>query len=107
MNNQEAIMRLRECIEDCTSGEDDVYKEAFGAAIVSLETQQADMWVSVSERLPDENGYYLIQQECMMEYMRVARYTTESQKFRTAEVKCYYEDVIAWQPLPKPWKEEQ
>lgn len=37
--------------------------------------------------------------------MRVAYFNATTNKFRTAEVKCYYEDVIAWQPLPEPLKE--
>lgn len=36
---EEAIIRLEECIADCTSGEDDIYKSAFAIAIEALEKQ--------------------------------------------------------------------
>lgn len=78
--------------------------QAIKIAVKALEEKQQRRWIPVSERLPDESGFYLIQQEAsFMEYMRVARYSTENQKFRNAEVKCYYADVIAWLPLPEPY----
>lgn len=36
---EEAIIRLEECIADCTSGEDDIYKLAFATAITALRKQ--------------------------------------------------------------------
>lgn len=36
---EEAIIRLEECIADCTSGEDDIYKSAFATAIEALRKQ--------------------------------------------------------------------
>jgi hypothetical protein len=36
---EEAIIRLKECIADCTSGEDDIYKSAFATAILALRKQ--------------------------------------------------------------------
>ena len=79
--------------------------EALELAIQALEKQNG--WIPVSERLPDESGYYLIQQDCcgVMEYMRVARYNSQMQKFRNAEAYRYYKKVIAWQPLPEPYNE--
>lgn len=76
----------------------------------ALEKQLNGGWIPTLERLPGESGYYLIQQDCSLSmdgYMRVARFDKSRNKFRTAEVKCYYEDVIAWQPLPELYKEVQ
>lgn len=39
MNNQEAIKYLKDAREDCTSGEDEPYKEAYGMAILALQKQ--------------------------------------------------------------------
>lgn len=36
---EEAIIRLEECIANCTSGEDDIYKSAFATAIAALRKQ--------------------------------------------------------------------
>jgi len=69
--------------------------------------RELNRWIPFNERLPDESGYYLIQQDCcgITNYMRVARYNSEIQKFRSAEVYCYYEKIIAWRKLPESYKE--
>lgn len=39
MKDNEAIKWMKEAIQDCTSGEDKIYKEAFGMAILALENK--------------------------------------------------------------------
>lgn len=70
MNNEEAIKLIKEAREDCTSGEDEPYKEAFGMAILAVEKQIPkkpiiEMWSptycpSCGEELSESigDGYY-------------------------------------------------
>lgn len=115
MNKIEAIKRLKECIEDCTSGEDDIYKEAFGVAIAVLEAQQENKWVPVSERLPNEEecNIYEAEHPCHREFIctiKIGDYEPQTRQLFFSKVfgwkygpGDYNEYVTAWRPLPEPW----
>lgn len=71
-------------------------------------------WILVSERLPEDYGEYLCTmsndyvQECgfvpSRERELIAGWSTcEADGFK----KLDYQDIIAWMPLPKPWKGEE
>lgn len=70
--------------------------------IMSLPTQ--DRWISCSERLPEETGFFLV---CYKGgEIVVAKYGYNT----SHEYKCFWvgyvreENIIAWQPLPEPYK---
>ena len=59
--------------------------------------QSISRWISVSERLPEENGYYLtttMYHEVYCDYW-------EEERFNRTEA------VIAWMPLPKPYDPQE
>lgn len=59
--------------------------------------KSAHQWIPCSERLPEEGGYYLtttMYQEVYCDYWN-------GDNFDRTEM------VIAWMPLPEPWKGEQ
>lgn len=69
-----------------------------------IESQpKANQWIAVSERLPKEHGWYLVQ------------YSKELLGGLIIEVVGYDErgflgslsDVLAWMPLPNPYQEEE
>lgn len=70
-------------------------------------------WIPVSERLPEHTDYYLIQysRKICADEMAVAFYSVEEaelDKDYTWEFKPQcgeYKDIIAWMPLPEPYKE--
>ena len=76
-------------------------------------TPQPTRWIPVSERMPEKTDYYLIQysREVCPDEMAVAFYSVEE-----AEVDSNYtwefkpiadcKEVIAWMPLPQPYKAE-
>ena len=70
----------------------------FADRIKALPSAQPEQqWIPCSERLPEEGGYYLtttMYQEVYCDYWNGDNYD------RT-------EMVIAWMPLPEPWKGEQ
>ena len=67
-------------------------------------------WIPCSERLPEEDGVYIIS---LKEYSgliccAVAYLTLNHPKWKWWDLENeyeYYEAVIAWQPLPEPYKE--
>ena len=88
-------------------------------AISALEKQLNGGWISVSERLPEEFGCYLVA-------WRPLNLTAEDIIKNTGTVPHYYEiltfynafvdgwddieqcdeyEILAWQPLPEPYKE--
>ena len=75
--------------------------------------QPEQRWIPCSERLPETTGYYLIQysRRICQDEMAVAFYSVEEaelDKNYTWEFKPFADlkEVIAWMPLPKPYKEE-
>lgn len=73
-------------------------------------TPQEPRWIPVSERLPEPNAndgliarYYLIQNE--YEDMLVARYDGIGWE-QIYQHEYLEDDVIAWMPLPEPYKAE-
>ena len=64
-------------------------------------------WIPCSERLPERTGYYLIQLSRKLpneDYSdrAVVLYNAEEKEFM-----CYAKLIIAWQPLPEPYKGEE
>lgn len=95
MTKEEAIIQLqgwKYLFQDCIPEEKG---EALDIAIKALKERPNGKWVPCSERLPDKNGYYLT-----------------SEENGGIEVEWYdetgwgYFGVLAWMPLPKPWKGE-
>ena len=65
-----------------------------------------DGWIPVEERLPEETDYYLVQLSRKLpneDYSDrvVVLYNGEEKEFM-----CYASLIIAWQPLPEPYKED-
>ena len=75
--------------------------------------QPEQRWIPCNERMPETTGYYLIQhsRRICQDEMAVAFYSVEEaelDKNYTWEFKPFADlkEVIAWMPLPKPYKEE-
>lgn len=123
MNNQETIDLLNDLkrrLSNRIKSKEDV---ALETAISALEAQQADRWIPVTERLPEEYGTYMVA-------WRPVWYSPEDVKKRTKSndthfyemleydpdeddgwiesiKQCNEYDILAWKPLPEPYKEEQ
>lgn len=86
-------------------------KDALGILRNLPSVTHTTSWIPVSERMPNPGEYngdvdrhYLVQNE--YDDMLVARYTKKEcweQIFQIGEIK---EKIVAWQPLPKPYKAE-
>jgi hypothetical protein len=103
--NYDCNMRLCDgCSLNYEQGNMGEQKEALAMAIKALESQR---WIPVSERLPEENGIYLATYDGEIcgenePFTGLAEY--ENGKWVDDEED--YQCVIAWMPLPEPYKEE-
>lgn len=81
-----------------------------------IERLKATNWIPVSERLPEEDGRYLVTfkygiKVCMVGYGSCKRtvlgYPIGHGWYSLEEAQYYAEDsIIAWMPLPEPYKED-
>ena len=87
-------------------------EDALNIAIEALKDRPTE-WIPVSERLPKEYGEYI----CTMSngYVQECGFVPSGEKglvtgWSTCEAdgfkKLDYQDVIAWMPLPEPYKAE-
>ena len=59
-------------------------------------------WIPVSKRLPKKDGSYLV---CTKNNgILLTRFYTNGRRFSSTRISNL---VVAWQPLPKPYKEAQ
>jgi hypothetical protein len=80
-----------------------VLKDAYNLAIKALEAQE---WIPVSKRLPEDSGRYLIS---VLDGIGRRTTVTSYQKRYKAWVmtgRMAYWKVLAWKPLPEPYREE-
>ena len=68
--------------------------------------QPEQQWILCSERLPEESGRYLISAFDGVRIRRtVAQYQPRYKAWAMTGRRAYWK-VIAWMPLPDPWKGE-
>ena len=81
-------------------------------ALGAVVTQSASQWIPCSERLPEENGQYIV----TVKYEHVDGYEdiySEHGEWVDDRWDAGYghcgrvEKILAWQPLPTPWKGER
>ena len=124
MTSEEAREWLRSIKDKYIHGGDEAFdnarREALSMAIEALE--QESRWIPVSEGLPEKYGECLVMVSSFCgEIVFKCSFTTDLHKvdeYNFSEHKCGFygidsewgsyeiNDVIAWMPLPEPYKEE-
>lgn len=66
--------------------------------LTALEHQLTDMWIPCKDRLPEDSGLFLTSHESG--YVNITGYSSDEWNYRDIMTR-----IIAWQPLPEPWKE--
>ena len=95
MNNKEALKFAKEQTHIFGG----TMKEFMNFVIPLLEERPQGEWIPVCERLPEYTGLYLIS---IYDLVTVANFTGKHFCDRQMD---NFVDVIAWQPLPEPYKE--
>ena len=94
--------------------------DALTLAISALEKQEADRWIPVTERLPEEKDAGILKKLGTNKRSDYVLATVEVKGERMTVTACTYDGkwdwnmkyafpdykVIAWHPLPEPYKEE-
>ena len=123
ISRQAAIAEIMEDIKDRSLHDDPATPEDYAegydegirnAAVIVLQMPSAQRWIPCSERMPEEDGQYLI----TVKYKHV----NDSYEDIYAEHGDFYygrwdmfcfghcgevEDILAWCELPEPWEEEK
>lgn len=109
MNEIEKAIGDLKCIRNCYSGYP--RQKALDLAISALEAQQADRWIPVTkETNPKESDIYLVTfEENGKRYVERFYYSEFSGWMMPVkwQDKGRIDKMIAWKPLPEPYKEEQ
>ena len=77
-------------------------------AVKVLTQQLNNGWIPVSEKLPEENGTYIVTQatHSLRDCDKVLRLDTVCVDYSNGTWRrAKHLEVIAWQPLPEPYKE--
>jgi hypothetical protein len=93
---------------DPTTGEtykeprNDMDKTTIDACNGAIELLEQTRWIPVSERLPEEEGLYLVsvKNDHERRYSKTCQYMGRNHWFAR-------QDVEAWMPLPEPYKESE
>lgn len=107
MTREEAIEELKARKEHYEMGDGcEFLVEALEMGIKALE--QEPKWIPVSERLPEENGQYLVTVKNLTGYEQLYNNVFECEFFEKDWIFKGWKDnkVIAWMPLPQPYKAE-
>jgi hypothetical protein len=109
ISRDEALKIFHQCCDNCTSSYNGVMCRACADAgamdilidIPAADVQPINQWISVKDRLPDEDGWYLV---CKHNRVRVAEWCKD----------CWYNEsdlpiddctITYWKPLPEPPKD--
>ena len=107
MTREQAAERLKS-IKAKVELYDDVLALRMGVEALSVEPMR---WIPVSERGPEETGYYLTTRysDCFSDTTEVqeARYETGIEDDWFDELENITWAVLAWMPLPKPYESEE
>ena len=109
MTREEAIGHIKDVIYENNTRRPNIVvfeqeKEALHIAIEAL--KQEPRWIPVSEGLPEKDVWVLVTVvQASMEWVEIMK--IDKYKGMFTDNIDYYDSVIAWMPLPKPYSGEQ
>lgn len=125
MEKQKIIDKATKCLEAIKRGHDNyrpfgyvefadkIYEEweDFYATVVMMAEETMNKWIPISKAKPgaahvlatlrwDEDDYEVTE----LDYWAIVAAQDDEDKVISDRAKCIIEHVVAWMPLPKPWR---
>lgn len=99
----QAIDIVKEVVEEYSNSEEEDPTDYANTELYAF--WKKHQWIPCSERLPEENGYYLI----TIKFYHLHNEVTIGCSFEDGEwFKVYKDDkVLAWMPLPEPYQPKE
>ena len=74
-----------------------------------LQKGQTSNWIPCSEKLPEENGRYIVTQDvcCISTGLKIKTNLDYVEFYNGVWCRAKHLKVIAWQPLPAPYEKEK
>lgn len=85
---------------------DELFEQPFNDCISKEKALEQTEWIPVSERLPEKHGCYLVTTKWKGSYSGDVYIETNMAVYREKQKEWDCADVIAWKPLPEPYKAE-
>ena len=99
------VMKGAECINALSQEFPEHYGiENIEALELAIEVLKKNQWIPCSERLPEDNIDVLIQPAWAEDVWHLERASYEDDKWHCCCNTFDKEEIIAWMPLPKPYK---
>ena len=97
--NRESLKR--HCEKTCEKFKDVPTSGTYGEHRLVLDLLEQTKWIPVSERLPEEDDFYLVTAKVGNELIiDISEYTPKTDFWDIPH------EIVAWLPLPKPYKAE-
>lgn len=104
IRRSDAINELEKEVDEYWTGWDMEYAQSIKEAITIIESiDAAREWIPVTERLPETHGLYMVTFDNGNVY--VARYDGGWYTIDSYGLLSMSSYVVAWMPLPEPYKE--
>lgn len=71
--------------------------EALSAKLQAANMENGSGWIACEDRLPEEKGWYLV-------YVKNQRPFVAYFKGKTFPLNNHYHEIVAWMPLPEPYR---
>lgn len=81
-------------------------QQSIDIAIQCMKKQLKDGWIPVSEKLPEKDGHYLVSTTNGMPRVMTGYYNSKRNRWDYFQLAVSITSVIAWKPLPQPYKKK-
>ena len=74
--------------------------------MLHLRKKENNNWISVQEKLPNKDGFYLVflNLNTNIDEVKIVKAWFDTNPYKLID---YNDVVIAWQPLPEPYEKEE
>ena len=103
--SREAAIDAVESAKTARTPDGEIYVAKLNAEMNIQILPSAQQWIPVTERLPEKNSEYLVTEIDDITYERLTDIAYYGDFICTNNGFHKANDIVAWMPLPEPWKE--